>query len=214
MAVVLPFHAPLTSKIIEQTVVCVQSGGVVAIPTDSFYALSVGACHQLALERLLLIKGGREGSPIPVLVADKSQVQSLTQSIPEVACKLIEEFWPGLLTLVLAASPNLSPILTGGHGTLGVRQPDDLRVCELLMHTGPLTGTSANRTGRTPAQTAEEVMQQLGADIDLILDGGPTPGGKPSTVLQLESHVRILREGAISAAQLQLILAKEGLALS
>lgn len=203
MAILLPFHSPLSPKIIEQAVVCVQSGGVLAVPTDSFYALAVWAFHQSALERLLLIKGGREGSPIPVLVGDMSQVEALTESIPDVGPKLMEEFWPGLLTLVLAASPELSPILTGGHHTIGVRQPDDPRVCELLKHTGPLTGTSANRSGKSPARSAEEVMQQLGSDIDLILDGGPTPGGKPSTVLQVAPEPRIIREGAISWERLQ-----------
>ncbi len=203
MAILLPFHSPLSPKIIEQAVVCVQSGGVLAVPTDSFYALAVWAFHQLALERLLLIKGGREGSPIPVLVGDRSQVELLTENIPDVAPKLMEEFWPGLLTLVLAASPELSPILTGGQNTIGVRQPDDPRVCELLKHTGPLTGTSANRTGQPPARSAEEVMQQLGSDIDLILDGGSTPGGKPSTVLQVAPEPRIIREGAISWERLQ-----------
>ena len=203
MAILLPVHSPLSPKIIEQAVLCVQSGGVLAVPTDSFYALAVGAFHQLALERLLLIKGGREGSPIPVLVGDMSQVESLTKNIPDAACKLMEEFWPGLLTLILAASPELSAILTGGQNTIGVRQPDDPRVCELLKHTGPLTGTSANRTGQAPARSPEEVMQQLGADIDLILDGGPTPGGKPSTVLQVVPELRIIREGAISWDRIQ-----------
>ncbi|MGD9851869.1 MAG: L-threonylcarbamoyladenylate synthase [Nitrospirales bacterium] len=207
MAILLPFHFPLSSKLIEQAVACVQAGGVLAIPTDSFYALAVGVFQPSALERLLRIKGGREGSPIPVLVGDVFQVESLTKNIPDVAIKLMQEFWPGLLTLVLGASPRLSPILTGGKNTIGVRQPNDPRVCELLKHTGPLTGTSANRTGQPPARSGEEVMQQIGSDIDLILDGGPTPGGQPSTVLQVAPETRILREGAISFAKIKAVFA-------
>lgn len=203
MAILLPFHSPLSSTTIEQAVACVQAGGVLAIPTDSFYALAVGAFQPSALERLLTIKGGRKGSPIPVLVGAVSQVEQLTERIPDLAVKLMQEFWPGLLTLVLPASPDLSPMLTGGQSTIGVRQPNDPRVCELLRHTGPLTGTSANRTSQPPAQSADEIMQQLGADIDLILDGGPTPGGQPSTVLQIEPELRIFREGAISRMRLQ-----------
>lgn len=214
MASVLPFHAPVSPHIIEQAVACVQAGGVLAIPTDSFYALAAGAFHQSALERLLTIKGGREGSPFPVLVGDVSQVEPLTEGIPDVAWKLMQEFWPGLLTLVLPARSTLSLILTGGQSTIGVRQPNDSRVCELLKHTGPLTGTSANRTGHSPAQSADEVIQHLGSDIDLILDGGPTPGGQPSTVLQVVPEIRIFREGAISRVNLQEVLNRNGKPLS
>ena len=102
------------------------------------------------------IKGERSHKPFPVLIGDPSQLVRLTEVIPDVARKLIAEFWPGLLTLVLQARSTLSPILTGGQGTIGVRQPNDPRICELLMHTGPLTGTSANRTGQPPAQSAAE----------------------------------------------------------
>jgi L-threonylcarbamoyladenylate synthase len=126
----------------------------------------------------------------------------------------MDEFWPGLLTLVLQARSTLSPILTGGQGTIGVRQPNDPRVCELMKHTGPLTGTSANRTGQPPAQSAEDVMQQLGLAVDVIVDGGPTPGGQPSTVLQVVPEPRILREGAISRLKLQEVLHRKGKHLS
>ena len=205
----LPFHLPLSSQTIEAAVTCIQSGGVLAIPTDSFYALAVGACQPSVLERLLVIKGGRAGSPFPVLVGDLSQVESLAENIPDNALKLMHVFWPGLLTLVVPARQNLSPFLTGGQRTIGVRQPNDPRVCELLTHTGPLTGTSANRTGQRPAQSATDVQDQLGLDIDLILDGGSTPGGQPSTVLQVEPEIRILREGAIPRQKLQEVLIRD-----
>jgi L-threonylcarbamoyladenylate synthase len=210
MPKVLPFHAPLSSQAIEEAVACVQAGGVLAIPTDSFYALAVGVFQQSALERLLRIKGGRGGSPFPVLVGQVSQVEQLTERIPNVALKLMQALWPGLLTLVLPAHPTLSTLLTGGQDAIGVRQPNDPRVCELLTHTGPLTGTSANRSGQPPGQTVEVVIQQLGSDIDLILDGGPTPGGQPSTVLQVEPEIRILRQGAVSCETLQEFLPSKG----
>ncbi len=184
------------------------------MPTDSFYALAVSPFNQIGLERLMHIKGERNHKPFPVLVGDPSQLDQLTEVIPDVARKLMEEFWPGLLTLVLQARSTLSPILTGGQGTIGVRQPNDPRVCELLKHTGPLTGTSANRTGQPPAQTAEEILQQLGSAVDLIVDGGPTPGGQPSTVLQVVPEPHILREGAISRLKLQEVLDRKGKPLS
>ena len=203
MAIILPFNFPPSPQIIEQAVVCVQAGGVLAVPTDSFYALAVGIFQPAALERVLAIKGDRNHRPFPVLIGDPSQLDQLVDEVPELAKKLRQQFWPGLLTLVLNAQVNLSPVVTSEQGTVGVRQPNDSRVCELLMQTGPLTGTSANRTGQPPAQSVEVVIRQLRSEIDLILDGGPTPGGQPSTVLQVEPDLRILRQGAISQQTLE-----------
>ena len=214
MATILPLNSTPSLQLIHQVAQCLQEGGVVAVPTDSFYALAVSPFNQVALERLIHIKGERSHKPFPVLVGDPSQLVRLTEDIPDVVRTLIAEFWPGLLTLVLQARSTLSPILTGGQGTIGVRQPNDPRVCELLKHTGPLTGTSANRTGQPPAQSAADVIQQLGSAVDLIVDGGPTPGGLPSTVLQVEPELRILRQGAISRDRLQQVLPADSIQLS
>ncbi|MEO8328017.1 MAG: L-threonylcarbamoyladenylate synthase [Nitrospirota bacterium] len=214
MAIVLQLNSTPSSQLIHQVAQCLQEGGVVAVPTDSFYALAVSPFNQIALERLMHMKGERGHKPFPVLVGDLSQLDQLTEMIPDVARTLMKGFWPGLLTLVFQARSTLSPILTGGQGTIGVRQPNDPRVCELMKHTGPLTGTSANRTGQAPAQTAGDVMQQLGSAVDLIVDGGSTPGGQPSTVLQVEPELRIIRQGAISREQLQKVLAADGFQFS
>jgi L-threonylcarbamoyladenylate synthase len=206
MAVILPFNFPPSPQIIEQALACVQAGGVLAVPTDSFYALAVGIFQPAALEQLLAIKGDRDHKPFPVLIGDPSQLDQLAQHVPEIAKKLMQQFWPGLLTLVLNAQVHLPPVLISEQGTVGVRQPNDSRECELLKQTGPLTGTSANRTGQSPAQSVEEVIQQLGSEIDLILDGGSTPGGQPSTVLQVEPEFRILRQGAIPSSAIYEVL--------
>jgi len=203
MALILPFNFPPSPQIIEQAVVCIQAGGVMSVPTDSYYALAVGAFQPTALEQLRAIKGHRDHKPFPVLIGDLSQLDQLVDDVPEIAQKLMQQFWPGLLTLVLKAKPHESPVLMSESGTIGVRQPNDSRICELLKQTGPLTGTSANRTGQAPAQSAEKVIQQLGSQIDLILDGGSTPGGLASTVLQVEPELRILRQGAIPTHALQ-----------
>ncbi|HBP90600.1 MAG TPA: threonylcarbamoyl-AMP synthase, partial [Nitrospiraceae bacterium] len=147
----------------------------------------------------------------PVLVGDPSQLDWLTEVIPDVARILMKEFWPGLLTLIFQARSTLSPILTGGQGTIGIRQPNDPRVCELMTHIGPLTGTSANRSGQPPAESVGDVMEQLGAVVDVIVDGGPTPGGQPSTVLQVEPKIRIIRDGAVTRSQLELVLDQRSL---
>jgi L-threonylcarbamoyladenylate synthase len=203
MATILPFNLPPSPQSIEQAVTCIQDGGVLAIPTDSFYALAVGVFQPAALKRLRAIKGDRDHKPFPVLISDPSELDQVADDPPEFAEKLMQQFWPGLLTLLLKAKPYMLPLLKGEAGAIGVRQPNDSRVCELLKQTGPLTGTSANRTDHPPAKSAEEVMQQLESEIDLILDGGPTPGGQPSTVLQIEPDLRILRQGAISQIDIQ-----------
>ncbi|WNM62010.1 L-threonylcarbamoyladenylate synthase [Candidatus Nitrospira neomarina] len=206
MATVLQLNSPPQPQLIHQVAQCLQEGGVVAVPTDSFYALSVSPFNEMALKRLMDIKGERSHKPFPVLVGDPSQLDWLTEVIPDVARTLMKEFWPGLLTLILQARPTLSPILTGGQGTIGVRQPNDPRVCELMTHIGPLTGTSANRSGQPPAQSAGDVMEHLGAVVDVVVDGGPAPGGQPSTVLQILPELCILRQGAISRLKLQEVL--------
>jgi len=212
MAIILPFNVPASPQIIEQAVACVQAGGVLAVPTDSFYALAVGIFQPAALEQLLAIKGDRAHKPFPVLIGDPSQLDQLVDEVPEVAKKLRQQFWPGLLTLLFKAQAHLPPVLISEHGTVGVRQPNHSQLCNLLIRTGPLTGTSANRTGQAPAITAEDVQRYLGDDIDLILDGGQTPGGQPSTVFQIQPELRIIRQGAISRQTLEQAL-KLGLSI-
>ena len=209
MAVILPFNFPPSPKIIEQALACVQSGGVLAVPTDSFYALAVGIFQPAALEHVLEIKGDRDHKPFPVLIGDPSQLDQLVDEVPELAKKLIQQFWPGLLTLVLKAKRSVSPVLMSESGTIGVRQPNYSQLCNLLICTGPLTGTSANRMGQSPAITAEDVQRHLGDEVALILDGGPTAGGQPSTVLQVEPELRIIRQGAISRSAIHEVLGTE-----
>lgn len=208
MAQILPLPFSPSVQVIEQALACIQTGGVLALPTDSYYALAVGAFHSIGLKRLQALKADRVHKPFPVLVGDPIQLENLVEDIPEIAQKLIQQFWPGLLTLVLKAKPEMSLAVTGESGYIGIRQPNDPRVCKVLNQTGPLTGTSANRSGQLPAKLAEEVSQQVGSQVDLILDGGTTPGGQPSTVLEIEPELRILRQGAISLSDIQLGLGK------
>ena len=206
MAIILPFNFPPSPQIIEQALACVQAGGVLAVPTDSFYALAVGIFQPAALEQLLAIKGDRAHKPFPVLIGDPSQLDQLVDEVPEVAKKLRQQFWPGLLTLLFKAQAHLPPVLISENGSVGVRQPNHSQLCNLLIRTGPLTGTSANRTGQDPAVTAEEVQHELGVNIDLILDGGQTSGGQPSTVFQIQPELRIIRQGAISLSAIYEVL--------
>lgn len=214
MAAILPLTSPPSPQIIHQCTQCLQKDGLLAVPTDSFYALAVSPFHPTALARLMHLKGGRDHKPFPVLIGNLPQLNQLALEVPDIAKPLMTAFWPGLLTLIFPALSNLSTALTGDTGTIGLRQPGDLRLCQLLEKIGPVTGTSANRTGDRPATTAAEIQRQCGSEIDLILDGGPPPGGEPSTVLQLKPELRILRQGAISREQLEQVLAGKSIQLS
>lgn len=203
MATVLSFTAAPSTSLIQSAGQCLKQGGILAVPTDSFYALAADPFNQAALEHLVAIKRERNHKPFPVLIGEVPQMNQFVSNVPAVAWDLIQTFWPGLLTLVFPCHRDLPEILTGKSGTVGIRQPGDPRLCQLLSQLGPMTGTSANRAGLVPLTTALEVQQEMGSEIDLILDGGPAPGGSPSTVLQLGGEIRLLREGAFSLTTLQ-----------
>jgi L-threonylcarbamoyladenylate synthase len=122
--------------------------------------------------------------PVLVLVGAPELLPQVAREVPEAGARLLARFWPGPLTLILPARPGLPDLLTGGTGTVGVRQPWQAVTCRLLVSLGfPVTGTSANRSGRPPLTVAAEVAREFGGGVDLILDTGPCPGGLPSTIV-------------------------------
>lgn len=191
----------------------ISQGGIVAVPTETYYGLGVNPCDAQAVERLLQIKGREEGKPLLVLIGHRSHLSGLVQDVPAIAQFLMDDVWPGPLTIVLTAHPSLPANLTAGTGTIGVRLSSCALLRELLEHIGPLTGTSANRAGAAPAQTASQVQEAFGDAIELIVDAGPTPGGLPSTVIDARDGVRILRDGAVTRQMLQNVLQTRGLSL-
>jgi L-threonylcarbamoyladenylate synthase len=183
---------------------CLLSGGILAFPTESYYGLGALATSAAALERLFVLKQRSDDQPVPVVVADRQQVATVIETVPPMADLLITRFWPGPLTLVMPARANLPGRLTGGTGKLGVRHPGLFLPALVAAAVGcPVTATSANRSGAMPATTAERVLAEFGDEIDLILDGGPTPGGLPSTVLDVTVEPpRLVRAGRITEEQL------------
>ena len=178
----------------------ILSGGMVAIPTESFYGLAVDAANEKAIKRLLHVKKRRETHPILILIASTDVLEGLVKDMPRIAWKLIDAFWPGGLTLVFKAGPRVSPLLTGGTDKIGIRLSSHPVPTQLARAAGvPITGTSANISGQPPCKDADDVLISLGGQIDLILDGGKTAGGKGSTVLDVtvEPPV-ILREGMVA----------------
>jgi len=177
------------------------AGGIVAFPTDTYYALGASAWNAEAIARVFAAKRRPAGEPLPVLVADRAQWSAVAAELPDAALRLAERFWPGALTIVCRRAAHLPAALTGGGETVGVRQPNSAAALALCRAAGaPLTGTSANTHGRPAPLTAVEVALDLGSAVDLILDGGPCPGGQPSTVVDVtEAPPRIVRAGAVSA---------------
>jgi L-threonylcarbamoyladenylate synthase len=187
--------------------------GVIALPTESFYGLGVAPFDEQALAKLRLVKGRSEGKPILVLIGDEAQLGPFVRSIPHAAHVLMNTFWPGPLTIVFPAAVDLSDAVTAGTGSVGIRLTAWQPLRDLLRRLGPVTGTSANREGTPPPTTAEEVRDNLGDALDLIIDAGATPGGRPSTVIDVRGPIRIIRDGAIERGAIVAQLAAHGLHL-
>ena len=178
----------------------VANGGIVAYPTDTVYGLGCDPFNSQAVKAVLRVKGDRS-KPLPVLV-ETLHAAELIVDFSGRALKVAAAFWPGPLTMVLRAKPTV-PVILAPDKTVGVRSPKHAICLKLLgMCSGILVGTSANKTGHSPATTAKEVAQELGDQIDLVIDGGRTMLGISSTVIDLTKGFRLLREGPISREEL------------
>ncbi|MBH0182655.1 MAG: threonylcarbamoyl-AMP synthase [Nitrospira sp.] len=201
-------------RLSDQVRQVVARGGIVAVPTETYYGLGVNPFDPQAVDRLVRLKGRPDGKPILVLIGNRGQLTMLVQKVSRPAALLMDTFWPGPLTILFTAAPSLPSNLTAGTGTVGVRLSSCGPLAELLAVTGPLTGTSANYAGESPAQYASQVQDRLGHDLSLIVDAGPTPGGPPSTVIDAREAVCVIREGAVTRQMLQDVLQTDGMSLA
>ena len=189
---------------------------MVALPTDTFYCLAACAVMEGAVRRVFEIKGRSAATPVPLLIAEPSDAfkyaVGLSEPMQRALTALSERFWPGALSIVLKRSPVIPALVSAGGDTVALRMPDAPIVREVVRMLGaPVTGTSANLSGRPPATTAGEVREAFGNTVDVVAEGGPTPGGPPSTVLDLTGPTpHILRLGAISQAEIADCLADPG----
>jgi L-threonylcarbamoyladenylate synthase len=181
-----------------------KRGGVVAIPTDTLYGLAASAVDPEAVARVFEIKGRPAGMAMPVLLADAEDIELYASDISEVAHELARLFWPGPLSLVLRRSAALPDAATAGQDTVALRVPDHPVPRAIARRLGaPITGTSANPSGRPPATTAAAVQEQLGDAVDLVVDAGESPIGEGSTVLDATGPTLVvLRAGAVSIADI------------
>jgi L-threonylcarbamoyladenylate synthase len=191
---------------IEKALALLQKGELVAFPTDTVYGLAADVHNPQAIERLYLAKGRDASKAIAVLVGSTQALAQVAAPMPPTAQRLVETFWPGPLTVVIECRPDLPQNLSP-RPTIGVRMPDHPAALALLNAAGPLAVTSANLSNAANTASAEEVLEQLGGRIALILDGGHTPGGLPSTVVDCtQPELKILRPGPISAEEIARII--------
>ena len=185
-----------------------KGNGVIAVPTETFYALAVNPFQEEALARLFALKDRAPEKPVLVMVDGPERLNQVAREVPGLARRLMENFCPGPLSIIFPSLPHLPRLLTGGTGTIAVRQPRQALTCRLIAALGfPITGTSANRTGGQPLVRGDEVAREFGDHLDLILEAGPCPGGLPSTIVDVtNSPPRLVRAGAIPAAELAEIM--------
>lgn len=188
-----------------------RRGGVVAYPTETFYGLGCLARDAAAVHRLAALKGRTDGKPLPLVAGDRAQVADVAE-LDEAAAGLADAFWPGPLTLVLPARPEVPPEISAGTGTVGIRvSGSEIARALALAAGGPLVSTSANPAGGMPPVRPEDLDRALRARLDAVLDGGPAPGGLPSSVVALEGGgARLVREGAVPFRRVLAALRREG----
>ncbi|MDE2831513.1 MAG: L-threonylcarbamoyladenylate synthase [Gemmatimonadota bacterium] len=194
-----------TPQNINQAANIIKNGGLIAYPTETVYGLGADPHNDEAVQKIFIAKGRAEDKGIILLIRGVDDLSTLVRTVPPTAQILIEAFWPGPLTLVFRANPDLSPALLGGRDTIALRHSSSSIASQLLTALGgPLTSTSANRSTEPPARSAYEVENALGEHLDLILDGGPSDTTLPSTLVDVSSDRTILlREGAIPAQKLR-----------
>jgi L-threonylcarbamoyladenylate synthase len=181
------------------------AGGLVAYPTESFYGLAVDSTNENAIRRLFLLKQRSPCRPLLILIPSIEALDQYVAHIPPIARQLIDEFWPGALTLVFEAGQKVSPLLTAGTDKIGIRLSPHPVATALAQAIGaPITGTSANISGKPACRNAGEVSASFKEWVDLILDGGETKGRVGSTVLDITvDPPKILREGMVQKSDLE-----------
>ena len=189
---------------IEEAATWIRRGGIVAVPTDTFYALASDPFNAGAVARLFAVKGRPDDRAVALIAADAAQVAAHLGALPAAASRLAQRFWPGPLTLVVVAHHGLLGV-TAGTGTVGVRVPANDVARAICAACGrPVTATSANVSGEPATADPAEVERTLGDRIDLLIDTGVTPGGAPSTIVDVTNQLpHLVRAGAIPWDEIQ-----------
>jgi L-threonylcarbamoyladenylate synthase len=201
---------PADAQAANLAVRVMQAGELIAYPTDTVYGLGAPASDDNAVRKLYAVKGRQPSKPLPLLIADGMMAAWVAEVTP-VAHTLAAKFWPGPLTIVMRKQPEFRSIALARLDTVALRVPAYDLVRDIIRGLGePMTGTSANRSGSRPPVSASEVAFQLGEMIALVIDGGRTPGGIESTVIDVtqEAGPRLTREGPVSREELERVLGR------
>lgn len=197
-------YAEEPSEALDAAVRTLEKGGLVVLPTDTVYGIGADAFSPQAVSRLLAAKGRGRQMPPPVLVSGPAVLDALAVAVPQAVRDLVAAFWPGALTVILKAQPQLHWDLGETHGTVALRMPDHPAALALLQRYGPLAVTSANLTGQPAAQDAPSALGYFGATVSTYIDAGPTPGPTPSTIVDAtRGTLTVVRDGVISRAELE-----------
>lgn len=195
---------------INETISVLQKGGIVAYPTETFYALGVKFDMIGSLRRLYELKMRPKEKAMPVIIGSRELLSDIVsdkwlENIPMTAKSIMDRLWPGPLTLLFPVKEGLSEYLTANTGMIAARIPGKSFAFHLAERAGfPITATSANLSGMPPADNAEDVIRYFGDNIDIVIDEGPTQGGLPSTIADVsESEVMIIREGVINRGEIE-----------
>lgn len=183
---------------VDRAATALRAGELVVVPTDTLYGVAADAFSKLGTRRVFEAKRRSRRFPLPVLVRSPKQVNGLVTRVPEAAERLMAAYWPGALTIVVNADPNLMWDLGDNEGTVALRMPMDDVALDLIRAVGPLAVTSANLSGQPPAPDVSKAQDQLGTQVSLFLDGGPRRSSQPSTIVDLtREEPHILREGVL-----------------
>lgn len=196
---ILPYFKKSSGRVLDEALKALKAGGVIAYPTESFYALGVVATDAGSVQRLFELKKRPADKALPIIIGDAALLPLVARSIPGQAQDFIRRFWPGPVTLIFRAAERLPRLLTGGTGMVAVRIPGAGPALDLAKKAGmPITATSANPASRPPAETVQGVADYFGEKIALIIDVGKSPGGMPSTIVDVTVvPPKILRKGRV-----------------
>lgn len=203
-----PRILPLSEESLSMAAGVLRTGGLVVFPTDTVYGVGAAASQLAAVDRIYAVKGRDQAKPLQVLLADTADVLDVAGPLSPLGQRAVAGLLPGGVTLVVKNGEKIAPDVVAGGETVGIRVPDLPAVRTLVRALGePLAATSANRSGQPSPTTAQQAAEQLGADVDLVLDGGPCPVGRESTVIDLTGEApKVLRWGAVGKDTLAQVL--------
>lgn len=201
------------AEVFAAALAALQRGEVIVLPTETLYGLGADALDSAAVQKVYQLKGRDAANPIPVLVADRAMLDTLVTEVSPLAERLIAEFWPGPLTLVLPARKELPTPLVNTAGGVGVRSSSQPIAAKLVKTLGrPMTATSANPSGQPPARTVEQAKTYFAGQIEIFVDGGELTSRTGSTVADITGgRIRIIRQGDISREDLRRVAGKNEL---